>query len=285
MVVPLNIVFLILGAVGVIAFAFRDSVWKYLLLAVCGIFGLALIVSNHLTPAASEEPHLEATLIIHALSSNEPNFHFELSNTSGPQVTLLQYTYRTPDFSDGVDFSEKTKPTIPYQGKINIPGKLYSGILNAPTTLDLKLAYEITDEPKKSFHSEYRFLIDRPVKPQERLDATNWKEGVGKIDQIEGTTKEIIQQFSNQTGRVAFVFNEKTASDAPNIIGLHTPHREMIIDPIRKMVRFISQPQLQNLKIEVGFQHTKNGMHQLNAGWDDQNRTISLTIDGKTTSK
>jgi hypothetical protein len=188
----LIIVFLILIAAGVllVAFALPDSVWKYLLIVVPGILGLTLIIRNQFNSLALEKPHLEATLVIHTLSSNEPNFHFELTNTGRPQVTLLQYTYKTPDFSDGVDLSEKMRPTIPNWGTINIPGKLYSGILSIPTTLDLKLTYEISDEPRKAVHSEYRFFIDRLVKPQERLSAINWRDGVGKIDQTESQRRK-----------------------------------------------------------------------------------------------
>ena len=141
----LNIVLLVLGVLGVIvgALALPDSGWKYGLIAFSGVIGLigfALIVRDWWALPRDENPHLEATLVIDTLSTNEPNFHVELANADGPQITLLQYTYKTPNFSDGVDLPEKMRPIIPKQGKVNIPGKLFSGILNSPTNLDVKLA-------------------------------------------------------------------------------------------------------------------------------------------------
>jgi hypothetical protein len=76
----------------------------------------------------------------------------------------------------------------------------------------LNWPYEISNDPEKAFHSEYRFFIDHAVKPQERLNAVDWKESAGKIDQTEDTRKETIEQFSKQIGTVTFVFNEKTAT-------------------------------------------------------------------------
>src|SRR5271169_1639827 len=138
-----------------------------------------IIFSQVSNTAKEGAPLLALTLVIDSLNESGSNFHIEVENHEGPQVSIQQYIYGARQINDGVIFPEDRRPIVPAAAGITIPGKMPTGIALSMTPLDVLLIYKT---PQRTFGSAYRFFVDQSVKPLERFSPVSWREGGNLFD-------------------------------------------------------------------------------------------------------
>src|ERR1700733_5690167 len=120
-----------------------------------------IIFSRGSDTANEDDPHVALTLVVESLTENESSFHIEVENSMGPQVSILQFVYRTQQFSDGVIYPEDMRPIVPEAARIAIPGKMSVGITQPSASLDILLIYKT---PLRTLGSVYKFPFDHSAK-------------------------------------------------------------------------------------------------------------------------
>jgi hypothetical protein len=240
--------------------------------------------SNHIVFSQSsdveneDDPHLAPTLVVESLNENKLDFHIDVENSIGPQVSILQYVYRTPQFGDGVIFPQEKRPIVAAAASIEIPGKTSTGIIQPSTSLDILLVYKTAS---RTFGSVYKFLIDHPVKPTERFLPVSWRRKGSPFDIEKELQKEAISALSKSEGTIFFVLRESRPDGSPNIFKIRTPDRSISFNSMTETAQFGSQSNI----LQAIFDRASSGLHTLIASWDDSKQTMALTIDGREVSK
>jgi hypothetical protein len=237
-----------------------------------------IIFSQGSDAANEDDPHLAPMLVIDSLNENKLNFHIEVENSMSPQVSILQYVYRTPQFSDGVIFPENKRPTVHEAARIALPGNMSIGITRPSTSLDILLVYRT---PLRTFGSAYKFLVDHSVKPTERIFPVSRQAERNPFDIEKELQREAISALSRSAGTIFFMLPETRPDGSPNIFKIRTPDRSISFNSTIGTVLFGSQSNI----LQSIFDEESSGLHTLIASWDDSKQTMTLTIDGREVSK
>jgi hypothetical protein len=237
-----------------------------------------IVFSQGSNAANEDDPHLAPTLVVESLNENKFDFHIEVENSMGPQVSILQYIYRTQQFSDGVIFPEDERPIVPEAARIAIPGTMSIGITQPSASLDILLIYKT---PLRTFGSAYKFLVDHSVKPTERFLPVNWRAERNPFDIEKELQKETISALDKSAGTILFMLPETRPDGSPNIFKICTPGRSISFNSTTETVQFGSKSNI----LQSIFDEGSSGLHTLIASWDDSKQTMSLTIDGRELSK
>lgn len=225
-----------------------------------------------------DDPHLAPTLVVDTLNGNKFDCHIEVENSMGPQVSILQYVYRTPQFGGGVIFPQDKRPTVPAAAGIEIPGTMSIGMTQPSTSLGILLVYKTAP---RTFGSAYKFLVDHLVKPTERLVPVSWRGEGNPFDIEKELQKEAISALSKSAGTIFFMLPETRPDGSPNIFKIRTPDRSISFDSTTETAQFGSKSNVLRSIFGAG----SNGLHTLIASWDDSQQTMALTIDGSEVAK
>ncbi len=228
--------------------------------------------------AKEDDPHLAVTLVVDSLNQSRSNSHIEVENLKGPQVSILQYVYRTQQFSDGVIFPGDKRPIVPEAARIAIPEKISTAVTQPSASLDVLMIYRT---PSRTFASAYRFFVDHSAKPTERFFSVSWQEERTPFDIEKELQREAISALSKSAGTIFFVLSETRPDGSPNIFNIRTPDRSISFNSITETAQFGSQSNI----LQTAFDERRAGLHTLIAAWDDSKQAVSLTIDGREISK
>lgn len=196
----------------------------------------------------------------------------------GPQVSILQYIYRTQQFSDGVIYPEDLRPIVPEAARIVIPEKMSVGITQPSTSLDFLLIYKT---PLRTFGSAYKFSLDHSAKLTEHLFPVSWRAEGNPFDIEKELQKEAISALNKSAGTIFFMLPETRPDGSPNIFKIRTPDRSISFNSTTETAQFGSQSNI----LQSIFDARSSGLHTLMASWDDSKQTMSFTIDGREISK
>lgn len=245
---------------------------------VAAAVGNNIVFSQGSDAANEDDPHLALTLVVESLNENKFDFHIEVENPLGSKVSILQYVYRTPQFSDGVIFPEDRRPIVTEAGRIAIPGTMSLGTAQPSAPLDILLVYET---PIRTFGSAYKFSVDRTIKPTERLLPINRRAEGNPFDVGKELQREAISALNKSAGTVFFMLRETRPDGNPNIFKIRTPDRSISFNSTTGTAQFGSQSNI----LQSIFDERNNGLHTLMASWDESKQTMSLAIDGRKVSK
>jgi len=237
-----------------------------------------IIFSQGSDAANEDDPHLAPTLVVDSLNENKLNCHIEVENSMNPRVSILQYVYRTPQFSDGVIFPEDKHPIVPEAVRIALPGNMSIGITQPSTSLDILLVYRT---PLRAFGSAYKFLVDYSVKPTERILPVSRQAERNPFDIEKELQKEAISALSRSAGTIFFMLPETRPDGSPNIFKIRAPDRSISFNSTTRTALFGSQSNI----LQSIFDEGSSGLHTLIASWDESKQTMTLTIDGREVSK
>jgi hypothetical protein len=237
-----------------------------------------IVFSQSSGVANEDDPHLAPTLVVDSLSENRFDFHIEVENSIGPQVSILKYVCRTPQFGDGVIFPQEKRPIVPAAASIEIPGKMSMGIIQPSTSLDILLVYKTAS---RTFGSVHKFLVDHPVKPTERFLPASWPRKGNPFDIEKELQKEAVSALSKSEGTIFFVLGESRSDGSPNIFKIRAPDRSISFNSTTETAQFGSQSSI----LQSIFEQATSGLHTLIASWDESKQTMALTFDGREVSK
>jgi hypothetical protein len=237
-----------------------------------------IIFSRGSNTANEDDPHLALTLVVDSLTENDSSFHIEIENSMGPQVSILQYVYRTQQFSDGVIYPEDMRPIVPEAARIVIPGKISVGITQPSASLDILLIYKT---PLRTFGSVYKFPFDHSAKLTERFFPVSRRAERNPFDIEKELQKEAISALNKSAGTIFFMLPATRSDGSPNIFTIRTPDRSISFNSTTETAQFGSQSNI----LQSIFDGRSSGLHTLMASWDDSKQVMSFTIDGREISK
>jgi hypothetical protein len=223
-------------------------------------------------------PYIALTLVIDSLNENEPDFHIEVENTGSSQVTLTRYNYRTSTkFNRTINLPDDEKTIIPPKNKITIPGIMLTGIVNVPCALDVTMVYYTSG----SHTALYKFFVDHSLIPPERFFPVKWQQIEGETD--DEFKKSLFAMLENSQGTIAFDLPERKSDGSINIVTFSGNNRRFLFDPNNQIATFSKHEQTGEIRIvQGGFETGKgNGRHFIIMAWNDENRKLSIMVDGK----
>jgi hypothetical protein len=237
-----------------------------------------IVFSQGSNTTNEDEPHLALMLALESLNDNEWNFHIEVDNSEGPEISIQQYVYRTQEFSGGVIFPQDKKPIVSKAAKVAVPGKISTGFVQPRTPVDVLIVY---GTPQRTFASAYRFVVDHSIEFPDRFFPVKWQEPGKSFDVEKELEKEAISALNKSAGTVFFVLPKTRPDGSPNIFNIRTPRRSISFNSTTDTARFGFRSDILQSIVDEG----SSGLHTLIASWDDSKQIMSLTIDGKEISK